>query len=185
MFAAAGAWIVGKGLKYILSGLVIAAIIGGLAWKWHDFKSDLIEKGRVEGRAEIQALWDKDTQDREKAFAALQADYRTKEQAYNARIVKLQQDKAHEVARINTSLQLALDSLRDRPYKRAAPPDPATFTADSEGGTGAGLARPDAEFLAGYAASAAQLDSELNFCIESHNAAVETINSLSHPSGPP
>lgn len=115
------------------------------------------------------------------------AGYAKAEQVYKARDAKAQaeaaaktarlqtavdtarKEKAHEVSRITAQRDNDLERLRQRPERPAA-------TASSDAGvgpgcTGAGLARPDAEFLVRYAADAAQLQATLNECRTAYESA--------------
>lgn len=126
------------------------------------------------GRAVIRAEWTaqrlEDSQRHaEELEAALAA-----QRALQARIDQIMKDNRHEIARINRAHTAALDGLRQRPEARsdAVMPTPAGATA---GCTGAGLARPDAEFLVGFAADAARLQSALNECRSRYQAARESL----------
>jgi hypothetical protein len=61
-------------------------------------------------------------------------------------------------------------SLRERPEGRVQSCPVYTDTGAPAGCTGAGLARPDAEFLAGYAADAARLEATLEQCRAAYEA---------------
>lgn len=77
-----------------------------------------------------------------------------------------------EENRIRTQRDALAASLRNRPAARAdVSTAPADSTDASVGCTGAQLARPDAEFLVGYAADAAQLHAALNQCTALYDAA--------------
>ena len=80
-------------------------------------------------------------------------------QAKNDQIHKQAQEHADEIRSINARLSDALVSLRDR-SKRL--PEPARKAC--EGASGRELAAGDAEFLARYAARAAEQESALKAC---------------------
>ena len=83
-----------------------------------------------------------------------------KQQARDQKIANSQGKKDAEFSSINARLSAELDGLRNRPTKRA---DPEASKTDV-GATGAGLAMPDADFLAGFAAQANRLRSRLAQC---------------------
>jgi TolA-binding protein len=95
-----------------------------------------------------------------------------REIALKAVASRLQQENRDENRRIAALYQRELDGLRNRPEARAGAdtggvPEGAAAGA---GCTGAGLARPDAAFLAGYAADAARLQAALDHCEARYNA---------------
>lgn len=82
---------------------------------------------------------------------------------------KFKKEKTREITRINARLADALERLRSRPEARATAGDVPYPASPGLGCTGAGLARPDGEFLAGYASDAARLQEALNFCTQQYN----------------
>jgi hypothetical protein len=87
-------------------------------------------------------------------------------------LAQAQEKRNVEVATINRKLNTALGELRTRPERTttiSGSKVPGTPTA-CVGATGAELAKPDAEFLAGYAADAARLEAELTKCETAYNA---------------
>lgn len=83
---------------------------------------------------------------------------------------QLQKDRQDENRRITARYERELDGLRNRPEARASAGGVPEGTAAGVGCTGAGLARPDAAFLAGYAADAARLQTAVNECKARHEA---------------
>jgi hypothetical protein len=82
---------------------------------------------------------------------------------------RIQREKHDAVKVANSKYRTLVDSLRNRPEirdtKRDTVPD---STGDVVGCTGAQLARPDAEFLAGYAADAERLQAAYNSCRQAY-----------------
>lgn len=116
------------------------------------------------GESKIQAKWDAEVAQMAQAQAAEVNAARIREQELQALISQQQRTHRNEVARINARHAAAIDGLRDRPERPdsgGVPASPGTYI----GCTGAGLARPDAEFLARYAADAQQLASGLMVCM--------------------
>jgi len=141
----------------------ITALIGGgalavgliVGWKANGW--------RLEARiADLQASY-------ALAYAKAQKAARDKETALVDELVTIRKSKDDQIKNISSRLAATLNSLRDRP-ERPASGLPQNSTV---GGvcTGAGLARPDGEFLAGYAADAARLQSAYETCVRSYNAA--------------
>lgn len=101
-----------------------------------------------------------------------EASHRASERANTEALQAVTMKATHEKNRIAADLRVALDGLRNRPERPAssggAVPEGAS---DGVGCTGAGLARPDAEFLVGYAADAAGLQSALAACQSAYSAA--------------
>lgn len=129
------------------------------------------------GKDRVQARWDvaKASEAMQRASDLEQA--LATQRGLQAQIDTLRKDARNEVARINRNHALALDGLRNRPEARAtdsAGVPPAAGTGI--GCTGQGLARPDAEFLAGYARDAARLQSALDQCRAGYQAAKERLD---------
>jgi hypothetical protein len=87
------------------------------------------------------------------------------------------QRSASEKNRIAADLRSQLDSLRNRPDRADTVPGSAE---NPVGCTGAGLAKQDAEFLAGYAAAAAELANALGECRAAYDAAVKLTAPVLH-----
>jgi len=102
-----------------------------------------------------------------------EADNRAREQAHAASLQAATQKAAHEKTRLAADLQRALDSLRNRPERPASGGDVPTGAADPVACTGAGLYRPDAEFLVREAARADSIRLQLAACQAAFDAAVD------------
>lgn len=97
--------------------------------------------------------------ERAKAEADARATEQRRQEAANA----ITRRHTAEVSTVRRNLELALDSLRDRP-ERPAVGVPEAARADCAGGTGAELFRADAEFLAREAARADEQRAGLDAC---------------------
>ena len=100
---------------------------------------------------------------------------RIREQELQAQITAQQRNHRNEVARINARHAAALDGLRDRPER----PDSGGVSEGADSGigcTGAGLARGDASFLAGFAADAARTQAALDACIVAYDEVRRAVN---------
>lgn len=142
-----------------------------------------LHSGLKMGRAEVQQKWDAERAQLERKHAQAQADARRAEQALQANADALRKKHRNEVATLNSRHAALVDSLRRRP-ERAAPAAPGATPAAAgvgAGCTGAQLARPDAEFLVGYAADAARLQVALNTCRAQYDAARGSLNQEGGP----
>lgn len=141
----------------IIGGLV--AVVGAFAFGYAS-GSDSVTAKWTQDRFEIQELHNQQL----KAFIE-------KEQQLNDEMDKLRKRYANENAAIRDRLNASLVGVQSHPKERAS-----TSTGLPEGSrvgvgcTGKGLAKPDAEFLAGYSADAARLQAALNQCVSQYNA---------------
>lgn len=138
-------WVVGA-----LTGLIM---LGFAYWK-----------GYVNGQNNIQQKFDAYVvaQEREAQIKAEEA--RQTERDLQARINKIQKEK-RDVSKIaDTKYHALVDSLRQRPQERDTSDGVSGSAGNVVGCTGEGLARPDAEFLAGFAADAARLQAAYDSC---------------------
>ena len=124
------------------------------------------------GESKIQAKWDSEVSAMALAQAAEVNAARIREQELQALISQQQRTHRNEVNRINARHASILDGLRDRPERADSGGVPEGADAGTAGCTGAGLAGPDARFLAGFAADAARLQSALSACI-AHSREIE------------
>jgi hypothetical protein len=92
--------------------------------------------------------------------------------ALRAELSRLTIEKNNENTRLTARYESIIAGLRERPAERASGDSGLpSVTTPGAGCTGAGLARPDAEFLAGYAADAARLQLALASCTGAYEAA--------------
>jgi len=133
--------------------------------------------GRQSGMQEVQTLWDLERAQQIAAQAEEQMKARQTEQALQALIDKQRKAHENEVNRIVREYTALNDSLRNRPEARAGSTGvPTGSDVGTTGCTGAGLARPDSEFLAGAFADAARTQAALNTCIAAYNQARREVN---------
>ena len=139
--------------------------------------------GKREGVAETTARW---TQERlalkqaqlEEVQRAVQIEHHLTE-----KIAKVQQEAVNEKNRIAAQYERTIAGLRNRPEARAGDSGVPQGAAPGAGCTGAGLARPDAGFLAGYAADAARLQSALSTCVGQYGALKQALDEHGLKSG--
>ena len=131
-------------------------------------------RGNSAGRAEVQQKWDKDLARQEKEFADAQEAMRLHEQDLQAKADKTLQEKDHALRDSNARATALVNSVRnrtDRPTEGSGTSQTADATKDGSSGTGAGLYRPDAEFLIGEAARGNKLRAELKACYAQYDNA--------------
>lgn len=106
------------------------------------------------GKAQVRTAWD------EQKLVDLAA-ARAKEQEWQAAADAQQKAKDEQISKINRRLVAALGELRNRPERPAVLPE---NSSTCRSGTGAGLYRPDSEFLSRLAARADTIASERDAC---------------------
>lgn len=121
--------------------------------------------GHEHGVAKVQAQWNTEK-------AAVAVAQRDKEAELQAGMDKLRKEKNNELARLNRHVRALSDSLRDRP-ERPAVPASASAGDGASGCTGAGLYKPDGEFLVGESARADTLRLALITCQKAYQDAVD------------
>lgn len=127
-------------------------------------------KGRQSGMQQVQTSWDSEKLAMKKANTEELMKARQREQALQALNQRLRQERANEVRRLAAEYAADLERLRDRPETRAGAGGVPEGAAAGVGCTGAGLARGDAGFLAGYAHDAARLQLALDSCQAAYEA---------------
>ena len=143
--------------RWVLGGLAGLVMLGFSFWK-----------GYTAGKDNIQQKWDAEKVIQEREMLAKANEAIEKERQLQAKADKIQKERIRESQIVNRRYNALVDSLRDRPEARqdSVPAD----STNAVGCTGEGLAKPDAEFLAGYAADAAQLQAQYNACKAGYEA---------------
>jgi len=152
----------------------IAISSAGIAWYAHS-------KGKASGMSQIQMLWDAERAQQMAAQAEEQMKARQTEQALQKLADQQRQEHRREVNRIVSRYNADLERLRDRPEARASASGLPEGAAAGVGCTGAGLSAPDAEFLVGYAASAARAQAALDACVHAYDQVRESLNAKPNP----
>ena len=158
-------------IAYLATALItVIALASGL---WATYTH-----GEEAGRARVQQLWDQDSARRAVRIADAQIILRATEHALIEESAIKLRAKNDELARTRRVLGAELERLRNRPEVRAAdrPGEPADIATTGVGCTGAGLARPDAAFLAGYGADARRLQLEFDRCRAAYDGAVKALS---------
>lgn len=120
--------------------------------------------GKEAGSNAANLKCESDKLQRANEYASELQQARKKSEVLQASADRLRKEKANEIKRIAIGYQSAIDGLRDRAETRAGPGGLPEAPSDGAGCTGAGLARPDAGFIAGYAADVARLQAEFDLC---------------------
>ena len=137
--------------RWVLGGLAGLVMLGFSYWKGYTY-----------GKENVQERWDAEKVVQEREMLAKANEAIEKERQLQAKADKIQKERIRESQIVNRRYNALVDSLRDRPEARqdSVPAD----STNAVGCTGEGLAKPDAEFLAGYAADAARLQAQYNAC---------------------
>jgi len=139
--------------RWVIGSLAGLLMLGFAYWK-----------GYESGQKSIQEKWDAYIVQQERQAQIRAEEARQIERGLQAQIDKIQKEK-RSVSKIADSRYNALvNSLRQRPEEREPASGLSQGPGDVVGCTGEGLARPDAEFLAGYAADAERLQAAYNAC---------------------
>ena len=156
--------------RHIAGAVAVVAVVGSI-WM----------HGRSAGKDAVQARWDADKAQAALDHAAALGRVLEAQKGILNAVEQARRERRNEEDRIRGIHAAIVDSLRDRPEGRATSGVPDASSAGT-GCTGAGLARPDAGFLAGYAADAARLQSALAECRAGYQAARERIDEVNDPS---
>jgi hypothetical protein len=132
--------------------LLLALAVGAACW-FHGYDT---------GKDRVQAKWDE---------ATVKAERKLIEEKDRLRLAedKLRSEHAQAIASTNRRLDAAIAGLRDRPDRPAGVSE--SPRASCTGANGPELARVNAEFLARFAAQAAEQDAALASCYASLDAA--------------
>lgn len=144
------------GDKWLLGGLAGLAMLGFSYWKGYTYGKDV-----------IQQKWNAEKVVLEREAQEAKDHAREVERSMQNKVNRIQREKQNAVKTADIKYRALADSLRDRPETRAADTMPDS-TGSAVGCTGAQLARPDAEFLAGYAADAERLQAAYNSCRDAY-----------------
>jgi len=142
--------------RWVLGGLAGLVMLGFSYWK-----------GYTSGKDNIQQKWDAEKVVLEREAQQLKDQVRETERSMQKEVNRIQKEKHDAVKAANSKYRTLVDSLRNRPEARATDAMPSG-AGDVVGCTGAQLARPDAEFLAGYAADAERLQAAYNSCRQAY-----------------
>ena len=127
------------------------------------------------GVDEVTARWNEERLLFERSRNAQIENARRAEHRLQEELSQTRQEAADEKRRIAARYERTIAGLRQRPEARA-PTGVPEGAAAGVGCTGAGLARPDGEFLARYAADAARLQADLQTCVNAYNSVRRQVN---------
>lgn len=153
--------------------IAIAAVIaftGVVGWKAYT-------AGQDEATQRLTAVYVAEQLNTQKAVNAELTKAIQREKQLVALVQQSAKEHYNEKQRITAKHNTVVDSLRNRPITRTdSDRGVPESTSTDTGCTGKGLARPDGEFLAGYAADAAKLQAALNVCKKRYEAVMDMIN---------
>lgn len=149
-------------------GVVALTLLAGTHWKAYTL-----------GRDRVSLQWSIERAKQAAEHAKTVDEYRDREQALQTRVDAFKRSSQNEINRITRERDALVVSLRNRPEARGdvCPAPFAEGAGPAVGATGAGLSRPDAEFLAGYAADAARANEALKICLDAYREVRRTMNS--------
>lgn len=127
-------------------------------------------KGYNNGAEAIKAEWTIEKLAIEQEYSSKLEQAISKQEQLNIKIETIQKARINETKNINAKHAATLSLLRQRPAQRSADTSLSTTSPTAIGCTGKELAKPDAEFLAGYAADAAKLNEALQQCKAQYNS---------------
>jgi hypothetical protein len=133
-------------------------------------------RGTQYGMSVVQNQWDQERALQMAQHAEEQMKARQTEQALQAAVNRIKQEKQREAIKLANDYAAVIDSLHNRAEARAGDSGVPDGAAAGVGCTGAGLARPDATFLAGYAHDAARLQLALDACKTAYDEVRDTLN---------
>jgi hypothetical protein len=124
----------------------------------------------------IQTKWDAERAATLAAQAEEVMKARQQEQAMQAAIGRIKQEKHREAVRLANDYAAVVVSLQDRAETRAGDSGVPEGASPGVGCTGQGLARLDAEFLARYGRDAGRLQLALDTCQAAYASVREAVN---------
>lgn len=156
--------------RTLITVTVAVALTGVVGWKAYT-------AGQDEAEQRMMSIHVAEKLELQKAVNNELVRARQREKELLAVMQQSSQEYNNEIQRVTAKHDSLADSLRNRPITRTDSDRgvPESTTTDI-GCTGKGLARPDAEFLAGYATEAAKLQAALNSCKQSYNSVMKMIN---------
>ena len=143
--------------------VALAAALSGAAWWAYNAIYD-------QGADSVQVKWDAVELERSQQSAKVAADALQTTKDLQATTEQLRKTSHAQISALNQSLAAAIAGLSNRPARPDAGSVPGDTTAGA-GCTGAGLYRPDAEFLARESARADKLRVDIAQCQSQYNAA--------------
>lgn len=132
----------------------------------------LYVEGKRVGVAETTLKWQEDKERLAREHITAISIAREKEQQLQKQADAMRLEHQREIEAIRRNHSAVVASLQQRPKTRASETSPvcvAGNTSSGVGSTGKELARPDAEFLIGYAAEVEMLRQAYNECRQKYN----------------
>lgn len=147
-----------------LAALALALVISMVVWL-------VYQEGVQAGRQQVKTEWQADQIDQARARSEAMLKARQREQDLQTTIDQLRGEYGDRIKTIASERDALVRELRRRPEARASAGGVLKAADAGAGCTGEGLARPDAEFLVGFASDAARLDAALSQCRSAYEAA--------------
>jgi hypothetical protein len=160
----------GSLIKFVLIITLVGGLYGVHIYKVHEAVKDAVHTVQLQHSAEIFKQKEILLDEQKVQDAKLQEDFNKRKGEQDAKIKALNNDVSNLLA-----------SLRSRPERPASLSGNNSSTNAAEGSTGAtgqGLYKPDAEFLARYAADAETLKLGLLQCYRDYDTVKQSIESF-------
>jgi hypothetical protein len=153
----------------LLIAVVMVSLIFVVGWRSY-------VAGQKEATNRVTLLWTQEKLELTKAIndELIKAD--AKNRQLTQAIATITQEYNREILNINSKHKSIISSLQQRPTERTSNTSMSSDSTTRVGCTGEGLARPDAEFLAGYATDAARLNEVFLVCKSTLDKLRETYN---------
>lgn len=163
-------------LRLISALVALSAFVGSV---WYAYSS-----GKQSGMSQVQTLWDAERAVQLAAQAEAEMKSRQTEQAVQAAINRIRQEKHREAIKLANDYAAVVNSLHDRearPGGDGVSEGSGDGTEPARGCTGAELYRQDGEFLAREAHRADQLRIALQACRTAYDQVKEQFNAKQVP----
>ena len=150
--------------------LALFAFLGLFCWWGYNMIYD-------RGAASIQTKWDIEKLQVAQQTARIQANALEITKNLTSSMESQRSQTNEQLDSLNNHLADALNGLRNRPDRpsKSNMPSNTADTKSATGCTGAGLYRPDGEFLSRYANDTARLQLELKACYTNYDTAREAV----------
>ena len=158
-------------LKYLAVAIAVLAAVW--AWnRWLDGRDEAaFKRGYTAGQTEVQGRWDTERGQQMEDQAKRERAARATETALRTQIDRNRKASDEKLRTIVAARDRDLEQLRNRPARPpdpepggAVPANPGADGTPAAGCTGAGLYRPDGEFLVREAARAVEVTEHLRAC---------------------
>lgn len=166
--------------------LVVCSALAFTALTWHKMK---VQEAVQVATTALNESWRVSTEEQRKHLTGLSD---KAQGALQSKLNSTQRSKQDEVKKLQSTLTTLRSSLHERPDRTpdsaSNSTNPTSETGSPKGATGLQLSKLDAEFLAGYASLASELQIELKACVTDYentrNDLLEYVNASQERKSP-